>query len=152
NLVEEEQGADDHPTLWLRFAEALGATEDEVRNTEAWPETQALVDTFFELCKSDDYRVGLTALLAYEGQIPGVARAKIDGLARFYGITDPRAIQFFDVHVAADELHAATERDLLDARTRDGEAAPLIAAADKARDALYRFLDGAARHAGIACA
>jgi pyrroloquinoline-quinone synthase len=153
NLVEEEQGPEDHPTLWLHFAESLGAARSEVEATEAWPETKALVDTFVALCKDGDYRVGLAALLAYEGQVPAVARAKIDGLASFYGITDTRAVRFFDVHLEADVdvLHAAAERDLLDARA-PADPTALYASAERARDALWGFLDAAARHAGVACA
>jgi pyrroloquinoline-quinone synthase len=150
NLIEEERGEGDHPTLWLDFAKSLGATEAEVKSTEAWPETQALVDTFFDVCKSDDYREGLAALLAYEAQVPAVAEAKIDGLAKFYGITSPEAVRFFQVHLEADVAHAASEGELLDSRTDEADAPRLVAAATRARDALLGFLDGAARAAGIA--
>src|SRR2546427_8232083 len=33
NLIEEERGADNHPELCLRFAEALGVQRDEVTTT-----------------------------------------------------------------------------------------------------------------------
>jgi pyrroloquinoline-quinone synthase len=32
NLIEEERGVDNHPELWLRFAESLGVSRDEVKN------------------------------------------------------------------------------------------------------------------------
>jgi pyrroloquinoline-quinone synthase len=149
NLIEEERGDGDHPSLWLAFAASLGASEAEVKSTVAWPETRALVDTFFELCKSDDYREGLAALLAYEAQIPAVAEAKIDGLARFYGIDAPEAVRFFSVHVEADVAHAASESELLDRATGEADAPRMVAAATRAQGALLGFLDGAARAAGI---
>ncbi|HEY4116885.1 MAG TPA: CADD family putative folate metabolism protein [Byssovorax sp.] len=152
NLVEEEQGPDDHPTLWLRFAAALGASEADVRAAAAWPETTALVDAFFDLTKRGTWRQGLAALLAYESQVPGVARAKIDGLAKFYGIDAARDVQFFTAHLEADELHAATERDLLDRHATDAEREALLAAAERARDALWGFLDGALRASNAAAA
>jgi pyrroloquinoline-quinone synthase len=150
NLVEEERGEGDHPTLWLDFARALGATEADVRATVAWPETEALVETFFDICRGESDE-GLAALLAYEAQVPAVAEAKIDGLARFYGIDAPEAIRFFEVHKGADVAHAASESALLDAQTAVADEARVVAAATRARDALLGFLDGAARAANIAC-
>src|SRR5437660_5898214 len=41
NLQEEEQGEANHPELWLRFTDALGAERDEVRNAVSYKETQA---------------------------------------------------------------------------------------------------------------
>ena len=57
---------------------------------------------------------GLAALYAYESQIPAVAKAKIDGLAAWYGITEPRDVAFFSVHMTADVEHAGTARMLLE--------------------------------------
>ena len=152
NLVEEERGPDNHPALWLNFAAALGVTEGEVRGTRTWKETRQLVDSFVELTRHGTYQEGLAALLAYESQIPAVATAKIEGLARFYGVTEPRAIQFFSAHIEADALHSATSSALLDAHTPSSNEADVIAAAERARDALWTFLDGALEHGGTALA
>src|SRR5882724_10537302 len=40
NLIEEERGADNHPELWLRFAEGLGVTREEVKTAELLPATR----------------------------------------------------------------------------------------------------------------
>ena len=42
NLIEEERGENNHPELWLRFAEGLGLTRDEVKNAELLPSTVEL--------------------------------------------------------------------------------------------------------------
>ena len=34
NLIEEERGEENHPELWLRFAEALGVTREAARAAE----------------------------------------------------------------------------------------------------------------------
>ena len=37
NLIDEERGSDNHPELWLRFAEALGVSRAIVANCSAAP-------------------------------------------------------------------------------------------------------------------
>ena len=51
NLIDEERGGENHPELWLRFAEALGVTREMVLDSEPLPATRALVDTFIDLTK-----------------------------------------------------------------------------------------------------
>src|ERR1700724_1167236 len=90
NLIEEERGAENHPELLLRFAAAIGGARERVLDASRSASNIALVDEFAELAESGHVPSGLAALYAYESQIPAVATAKIDGLKRFYGITDVR--------------------------------------------------------------
>lgn len=105
NLIEEENGEENHPELWLRFAEGLGVKREDVEGSELQYETKALVDGFFKLA-DESYAKGLGALYSYERQVPEVAKSKIDGLEKFYGITGEAALKFFNVHVTADEWHS----------------------------------------------
>jgi len=146
NLAEEEglgQGKDDHASLWLAFAEGLGATEADVRAAALEPETRDLIDTFQRLSRRS-YAAGLGALYAYESQLPGVASTKIEGLERFYGVDDERTIKFFAVHEVADVEHAAVCRDLLNRLPAD-ERSEAVAAGAELAEALWRFLDGMER-------
>src|SRR5271170_3080049 len=102
NLLEEERGERNHPELWMRFAEAVGATRDEVSMTAPLPTTADLVETFYRLSRDAPISAGLAALYAYESQMPAISDAKIDGLKRFYGVTDEDAYSFFSVHREAD--------------------------------------------------
>ncbi len=142
NLIEEERGAENHPELWLRFAEALGVNRDDVRNAAPLPETQNLVDTFRALTRDRSYLAGLVALLAYEAQIPEVAETKIDGLRRFYGINHDRGLSFFQVHLQADRFHSDTARQILREHLTPEEAESLVPACEQALDALWGMLDG----------
>lgn len=143
NLIEEERGSQNHPELWRRFALALGATDAELANAEILPTTKNLIDTFRQLCLTSPFYVGLAALYAYESQIPAVATTKIDGLKRFYGMTNANDYRFFTVHQAADEAHAAAELKIIEdyADTPEKQAEVLKVAAEAA-DALWQFLDG----------
>lgn len=145
NLVDEELHGTDHPELWLRFASALGASPEVVRQTALLPETRATVQTLFALA-SGDWRDGLCALFAYEAQVPEVARTKMDGLRRFYGLSDERALSFFQAHLTYDVEHARAVAALVDAHVEPGQAER---ATRVAAQALWGFLDGVSRQAAI---
>ncbi|HEY9883246.1 MAG TPA: CADD family putative folate metabolism protein [Thermosynechococcaceae cyanobacterium] len=143
NLIEEERGETNHPALWKRFAEALGATEAELAATSALATTTNLVDTFRQLCLTSPFYAGLAALYAYESQIPDIAAVKVDGLKQFYGMTNPEDYQFFTVHQQADVWHTATSQKLIEQYADTPEKqAEALKVAEKAADALWQFLDG----------
>ncbi len=143
NLIEEERGENNHPELWLRFAEGLGLTRDEVKNAELLPSTVDSVNRLKALTQSEDYRRGVAALYAYESQIPEVAQTKRSGLKQFYGIEDSRAVSFFTVHEAADEWHRETELKVLtEACDSDADRDVVTQSAGAAAKALWDFLTG----------
>ncbi len=143
NLIEEERGSENHPELWLRFAESLGATREEVKTAKLLSSTEDSVARLKSLTQSDDYRRGLAALYAYESQIPEVARTKRAGLKSFYGIDDERAVSFFRVHEGIDVLHQQVEKQMLSdkCQSRDEQRAAIDASRESAK-ALWGFLDG----------
>jgi pyrroloquinoline-quinone synthase len=146
NLLEEERGVDNHPDLWMRFAEGIGTTRDAVRGAKLLQETAESVARMRVLSGHIDYRAGLAALYAYESQIPAVSLTKREGLARFYGISDERTVQFFRVHEEADIIHRQVERDVLAGSCRDRASQDrVLRAADEAAQALWYFLDGVHR-------
>jgi pyrroloquinoline-quinone synthase len=143
NLIDEERGADNHPELWLRFAEGLGVSRREVLDATPSATTRGLIETFDRLAREGSTSAGLAALYVYEAQIPPVAGAKIEGLRRFYGLEDERTLGFFTLHQRTDVFHAQTTAALLDrhARTPEQEGSALEGA-DSALDALWKMLDG----------
>ncbi len=143
NLIEEERGEENHPELWLRFAEALGVAREDIRATELLPATRDSVKSFQTLTQSTDYREGLAALLAYESQIPEVAQTKREGLKEFYGIQDERSVAFFRVHESIDMLHQQVEMQILEEQCQSpADQDRAITSARDAAKALWGFLDG----------
>jgi pyrroloquinoline-quinone synthase len=143
NLIEEERGEENHPELWLRFAEGLDVAREDVRTAELLPATKDSVRRLQSLTQSDDYREGLAALLAYESQIPEVAQTKREGLKSFYGIEDERSVSFFRVHESIDVLHQEVEMQILEQRCQSPtDQSKAIASAREAAKALWSFLDG----------
>jgi len=141
NLIEEERGEENHPELWLRFSDALGMPRESVEDAEHLPQTEALVETFKDATKNGSFAEAATALYCYESQVPEVAKTKIAGLKEFYGIDDPRGLQFFDVHIEADEWHAEVARNFV-VRYGEDESENVLRTARRCVDALWDFLDG----------
>lgn len=143
NLIEEERGEENHPELWMRFAEGLGVAREDVRSAQLLPSTTDSVARLKSLTASEDYRDGLAALYAYESQIPEVARTKREGLKDFYGLEDERAVSFFRVHEGIDVLHQQVERQILSEKCKsDEEQRRAVEVARESAKALWTFLDG----------
>lgn len=143
NLVDEERGHSSHVELWLRFAEAVGAPREDVVGSEPLPSTVKLVDTYLELARASAPG-GLAALYAYERQVPAVAAAKLEGLARNYGMTDGPGLEFWKVHGWLDAEHAGAEASLIEKHSDEHTAE----AAERALDAWWEFLSGVEGKAG----
>lgn len=147
NLVEEEIHGTDHPALWMQFAEGLGVAQDAVNQEQPLAETTAMVEKYYELADRD-WQDGLCALYAYESQVPDVSKSKIAGLKDFYGISDPRTLAFFVAHQEYDVEHSEQVAQLIEKYV---EPARAEVATREAAEALWNFLDGMCREAGIMC-
>lgn len=143
NLIEEERGEENHPELWLRFGEGVGATRDGIEAAAPLPQTDRLVDLFRDASGKRSFAEACAALYVYESQVPEVAKTKIAGLKQFYGIADDRTLQFFEVHIGADEIHAQVGANMVRNHvTDDASRDAVLRTATECADALWGFLDG----------
>ncbi|MDB5038963.1 MAG: putative coenzyme synthesis protein [Bacteriovoracaceae bacterium] len=140
NLAEEEgfPTNSSHPELWLQFAAGLGLSSESVMSAKIGAKAKELAETFHNLCRSS-YSEGLGALYAYEYQSPEVAKFKIEGLKKHFGISDEPTTAFFKVHETADLLHSETAARLLDQLSPE-EQGLASKAAQRAGQALWDFL------------
>lgn len=147
NLGEEEgiETGNSHPDLWLRFGEGLGLGRETIRSAVPQPKAQKLRDGYFEICRSS-YSEGLAALFAYEYQVPEIAKTKIDGLKKHYGVESEDALGFFRVHEEAD-LHHSNECGIALDRLSESERPRTRDAAVRAARLLWDFLSEAHVHA-----
>ena len=142
NLIEEERGIENHPELWLRFCEAIGLSREEVLTGRANEATRSLIGCLRSLARDGELHEGLAGLYAYESQIPEVAKAKIAGLAQWYGVSDPREVSFFSVHETADVVHSEVSRSLLSSLCdSEQKCEAAVGAVSRVTNALYSFLD-----------
>ena len=146
NLNEEEKGKENHPELWMRFAEGMGNTRKNVNEINLIEETEELVKTFTKLSKSEKYHIGLAALYCYESMQPEISKTKKDGLQKFYGINDENTLKFFTVHMHADKLHRKVVRNIIkkvaDSKSKKKD---IINSVETALGALNNFLTGMER-------
>ncbi|MCO6465229.1 MAG: CADD family putative folate metabolism protein [Bradyrhizobiaceae bacterium] len=143
NLYEEENGPDNHPELWIRFAESLGVTRDEIKSRKYLAHTRASVSILKELARRNNPAEGLAALYAYESQIPEISTTKIEGLKKWYDLDTKDALCFFEVHEHADEIHRTVTREALVRLCQSDEQKQMaLDAAREASDAFNLLLDG----------
>jgi pyrroloquinoline-quinone synthase len=145
NLAEEENSARPHAKLWRDFAATLGVSEEDLTSSPSLPGTQHVVHTFREICANRSVAEAVAALYAYESQVPEIATTKIDGLKRFYGITEPKGLEYFEVHEEADKEHRAAWRGWLEANAHGNEA-EILASTNEALDALWGALSAVHRN------
>ena len=150
NLRDEEEGPENHPALWLRFAAAVGCAPGEAEGAVPEPETARAIARFRDAVRSGSLARGLAALYAYESMTPAVAAEKIRGLAEHYGVAGAPGTDYFEVHATLDCEHAAELRALLAACVDETEPADAEAGAASALDAVHELLDGICRLHGIA--
>jgi pyrroloquinoline-quinone synthase len=154
NLIDEEVGSPNHPELWLQFAESLGLDRAEVKRAALWPETKKLIEDFRACCGGRGTGVGLSALYAYESQIPAVSEKKIEGLEKYYGFSNPEGYKYFSVHIEADREHAAVEAAQIAQLVDEGQRAQALNAVGEVLGGLYGLLSAVCERHGIeaACA
>jgi len=151
NLRDEEEGPENHPALWLRFAAAVGCEEGEAETAEPLPETSAAIAAFRAAVREGSPTRGLAALWAYESMVPAVAAEKMRGLAEHYGIEGSPGTDYFEVHRTLDLEHAAATRALVAGRAQDpAEVEEAEIGACRATAAVALILDGVCRVHGIA--
>ena len=146
NLNEEEQGNENHPELWMRFAEGMGNNRKNINETIPIKETKELVETFKKLSKSEKHHIGLAALYCYESMQPEISETKKDGLQKFYNINDEDTLKFFTVHMHADKWHRKVIRNIIkkvaDSKSKQDEITNSV---ETALGALNNFLTGMER-------
>jgi pyrroloquinoline-quinone synthase len=142
NAWDEEHGDNNHPELWLRFAEALGLDRSIVTGAKLHEATRALVSTYREAAETAPVEAGVAALYAYESQLPAVAAAKIAGLRAHYGVQSRDGLAFFEVHRAIDVHHAAEERRILEEAVTGSNGEATVVWTDRALKAWWDFLSG----------
>ncbi|MDE1727085.1 MAG: iron-containing redox enzyme family protein [Thaumarchaeota archaeon] len=102
----------EHIEPWTKFAGSLGISREEMQHYTGLDKTRKAVSNLSTLMNS--FEGGAAAMYALEQEIPKISLSKIDGLRKFYGVTDDDAIEYFRIHAEADIRHAALWRRVLE--------------------------------------
>ena len=128
----------EHIEPWVKFASALGVSQNELRNYAGLDKTKQAISNLSSLMNS--FEGGAAAMYALEQEIPKISLSKIDGLRKFYGLSEDDAIEYFRLHAEADIRHAALWRKILE-KTSASQEDDLVETANKSLAAQNLLLD-----------
>ncbi len=136
-LRANQKEESEHIVPWTRFAKALGVSEKELEKYEGIEKTKKAISEMSSLMDSIDG--GAAAMYALEKEIPKISQTKLEGLNKFYGITDYDATQYFELHKEADIRHAKTWQKILEKNSQNEN---LLKIAERSLLAQNLLLDG----------
>lgn len=136
-LRANQKEESEHIVPWTRFAKALGVPEKELEKYEGLEKTKKAISEISSLMGS--LEGGAAAMYALEKEIPKISQTKLEGLNKFYGITDYDATQYFELHKEADIRHAKTWQKILE---RNSQNENLLKIAERSLLAQNLLLDG----------
>lgn len=110
-LISNQNEESEHIVPWKKFASSLGVNESELESYSGLKKTRDAVTLLSSLM--NNYHSGSCAMYAFEKEIPKISQTKLDGLAKFYGISNDDATKYFKLHTEADIRHAASWRNIL---------------------------------------
>jgi pyrroloquinoline-quinone synthase len=137
-IVSNRDEESEHIEPWVKFASALGVSQNELRNYAGLDKTRQAISNLS--CLMTSYEGGAAAMYALEQEIPKISLSKIDGLRKFYGLSEDDAIEYFRLHAEADIRHAALWRKVLE-KTSTSQEDDLVQTASKSLAAQNLLLD-----------
>jgi pyrroloquinoline-quinone synthase len=141
NLAEELDPLAPHPQLWRQFANAVGVDDQRLDTAQPLPGIAKLLEDFRDVSERKSQAAAVAAFYAYEAQVPEISGEKIDGLRKHYGITQPEALAYFEVHQEADVRHRQAWRDWLARETGGLNEVEILDGAERVLKALWGALD-----------
>ena len=137
-IASNQKEEAEHITPWMKFAGALGVSQDELERYPGLDKTRQAVSNLSVLMGT--FEGGAAAMYSLEQEIPKISLSKIDGLRKFYDITSDDAIEYFRLHTEADIRHAAVWRRILE-KTPSKNEEELFQIASKSVSAQNLLLD-----------
>ena len=126
-----------HISLWQRFASGLGISNQELTNYEGLSKTNHAIAGMDSLMSS--FVSGSSAMYALEKEIPKISQTKLEGLAKFYGLTSEDVTEYFKEHMEADIRHTASWKKAIDGFS--GHDQEIISAAESSVTCQNLLLD-----------
>ena len=136
-LIHNMKDESEHIPLWEKFADSMGISESELQDYEGLEKTKIAVSNLGSLM--DSFDKGACAMYAFEKEIPKVSKTKLEGLKEFYGIDSKDAIEYFEEHMTADIIHAASWQKIINNTSIDDSI--MLSTAEKSISAQNLLLD-----------
>jgi pyrroloquinoline-quinone synthase len=101
-ILQDER---EHIEPWIKFSSSLQVDKTELMDCVGEDLTKQSVDNMIKLSESS-FEEAVAVLYAFEKQLPKISETKLDGLAKFYGITDGDSSEYFNIHKEIDIYHS----------------------------------------------
>jgi pyrroloquinoline-quinone synthase len=99
------QDESEHIEPWIKFSSSLKVDKTELMDYVGEDLTKQSVGHMIKLSESS-FEEAVAVLYAFEKQLPKISETKLDGLAKFYGITDEESNEYFNIHKEIDIYHS----------------------------------------------
>ena len=136
-LNHNQQEEFSHIGMWERFASGLGVSHNDLLNYDGLYKTNHAISGMYSLMSS--FVSGATAMYALEKEIPKISQIKLEGLAKFYGLTSEDVTKYFKEHMEADIRHTASWKKIIDMIS--GQDEEIISAAESSVTCQNLLLD-----------
>lgn len=136
NTLEDEIT---HIEPWINFSSALNVDRNELLNYNADGLTRQSIDKMLEISKSS-FEESVAALYAFEKELPKISETKLEGLEKFYGITNNESNEYFNIHKEIDIYHSKVWENILK-ETSDDKRDKILNAVKISLDAQNTLLD-----------
>ena len=139
-LNKSMQEESDHIAPWIDFATSIGVQKKELLDYQGSDKTNKAIEDMRSLTEKSVIG-GAAAMYAYEKELPKISNTKIEGLQNFYGFTDKRCLNYFEIHQEIDIKHAAIWRDSLKSIDSNAEKEEAFSASNSSLKCLNTILD-----------
>lgn len=115
NTLQDER---EHIEPWTKFSSSLNVDKNELLNYSGEDLTKQSINDLIKVSESS-FEEAVAALYAFEKELPRISETKLDGLVKFYGITDDESSEYFKIHKEIDIYHSKIWENIIKESTDD---------------------------------
>jgi len=124
NTLKDEY---DHIEPWVKFSSSLNVDNNELLNYNGDDTTKQAINDLITISESS-FEEAVSALYAFEKELPKISETKLDGLSKFYGITEDDSREYFNIHKEIDIFHSKIWENIIKESSDDKNEKMLNAA------------------------
>ena len=117
----------EHIEPWVTFSSSLNVDRNELMDYNGDDLTKQAINDLIAISESS-FEESVSALYALEKELPKISETKLDGLSKFYGITDEDSREYFNIHKEIDIYHSKIWENIINESTDDKKEKMLNAA------------------------
>ncbi len=129
----------EHIEPWTKFSSSLNVDKHELLNHIGEDLTIQSINDLMKISESS-FEEAVAALYAFEKELPKISETKLDGLVKFYGITNDESSEYFNIHKEIDIYHSKIWENIIK-ESPDDKNEKMLNAAIISLKAQNRLLD-----------